>query len=154
MAASSEHSAPVVAHLKRKAPDAVVKVELDERAYVFPAGRQIMQLHFLAFRPHMITIEAVYAFNESKASPELIELPIDDARQLSRKLVESVYRAQPSQVVSRETTLTLATVANGYIIEFGSHERPTTLMLSTGCIWRVCNGLARVIDMISPIAAN
>lgn len=153
MAGMSDPS-PVLAHLKRKAPDAVVRVDLDERAYVFPAGRQVTQLQFLAFRPHMIAIEAVYAFNESRASPDLVELPIEDARQLSRKLVESVYRAQPSQVVSRETTLTLATVANGYIIEFGAHECPKTLMLSTGCIWRVCNGLARVIDMVLPIAAN
>lgn len=144
----------VVAHLKRKAPDAVVKVDLDERAFVFPAGRQVTQLQFLAYKPHMVAIEAVYAFNESRASPQLVELPIEDARQLSRKIVESVYRAQPSQVVSRDTTLTFSTVANGYIVEFGSHECPMTLMLSTGCIWRVCNGLARVIDMISPIAAN
>lgn len=153
MAATSD-PATVVAHLKRRAPDAVVKVDLDERAYVFPAGRQLLQLHFLAYRPHMIAIEAVYAFNESKASPQLIELPLDDARQLSRKLVESVYRAQASQVISRDTTLTLTTVANGYIIELGSHECPKTLMLSTGCIWRVCNGLARIVDFISPIAAN
>ena len=146
--------AQVVTHLKRKAPDAVVRVDLDERAYLFPAGRQVTQLQFLAFKPHMIAIEAVYAFNESRASPELVELPIEDARQFARKLVESVYRAQPSQVVSRDTTLTIATVANGYILEFGSHEVPKTLMLSTGCIWRVSNGLARVIDMSSPIAAN
>lgn len=152
--ATSNEPTPVIAHLKRRAPDAVVKVDLDERAFVFPAGRHVSQLQFLAYRPHMIAIEAVYSFNESKASPQLIELPIEDARQFCRKLVESVYRAQPSQVVSRETTLVLSTVANGYIIEFGSHECPLTLMLSTGCIWRVSQGLARVIDVISPIAAN
>ena len=39
--------AQVVTHLKRKAPDAVVRVDLDERAYLFPAGRQVTQLQFL-----------------------------------------------------------------------------------------------------------
>lgn len=136
------------------APDAVIKVDLDERAYVFPAGRHLLQLQFLVFRPHILRIEAVYSFNESKASPELLELSADDARALSRRLVESVYRAQSSQVVSRDTSLSLTVVANGYVLEFGPRENPTELMLSTGCIWRVCNALARAVDVMSPIASN
>lgn len=144
----------VLAQVKKASPDAIIKVDLDERAYLFPAGRQVLQLQFLAFRPHMVRIEAVYAFNQSKVSPELLALPVEDARELSRKLVESVYRAQSSQVATRDTSLTLTVVANGYILEFGPRENPSELMLSTGCIWRVCNGLARIVDIISPIASN
>jgi hypothetical protein len=136
------------------APDAVIRVDLDDRAYLFPAGRQVTQLQFMAYKPHMIRVEAVYAFNESRANPELFALPIEDARDLSRKLVDTVYRAQSSQIVSRETSLSVTVVANGYVLEFGARENPSVLMLSTGCIWRVCNGLTRAVDMISPIAAH
>lgn len=153
MSASSEiRTVPL--HAARTTPDAIFKVDLDERAYVFPAGRHVQQLQLLVFKPHMLRMEAVYSFNESKASPELFELPVEDARALSRRLVESVYRAQSSQIVSRNTSLSLTVVANGYIIEFGPRESPTELMLSTGCIWRVVNGLARAVDMLSPIASN
>lgn len=151
---SSGEIRAVPLHAGRTAPDAIFKVDLDERAYVFPAGRHVQQLQFLAFKPHMLRVEAVYSFNESKASPELLELSADDARALSRRLVESVYRAHSSQIVSRDTSLSLTVVANGYILEFGRRENPTELMLSTACIWRVCNGLARAVDVLSPIASN
>jgi hypothetical protein len=144
----------VLAQLQKSAPDAIIKVDLDDRAYVFPAARQLTQLQFLAFRPHLIRVEAVYAFNQSKAAPELFELPAEDARELSRRMVESVYRAQSSQIATRNASVSLTVVANGYILEFGPRENPTELMLSTGCIWRVCNGLARAVDMIAPIASN
>ena len=144
----------VLTQLQKSAPDAIIKVDLDDRAFVFPAGRQLTQLQFLAFRPHLVRVEAVYAFNHSKAGPELFELPAEDARDLSRRMVESVYRAQSSQIATRNTSVSLTVVANGYILEFGPRENPTELMLSTGCIWRVCNGLARAVDMIAPIASN
>ncbi len=135
-------------------PDAVIKVDLDERAFAFPQGKQVLQLHILAYRPHRIRIEATYAYNEARDGHELFELPTDDARELVRKLVESVYRAQSSQVVSRTTTLSIGVATNGYLLQFGDHESMRELFLSTACIWRVCNGLARAVDFISPIASN
>lgn len=154
MSVASGERRAVPLHAARTAPDAILKVDLDERAYVFPSGRHVQQLQFLVFKPHMLRIEAAYSFNESKASPELLELSAEDARALSRRMVESVYRAQSSQIVSRDTSLSLTVVANGYILEFGPRESPVELMLSTGCIWRVANGLARAVDILSPIASN
>lgn len=136
------------------APDAVIKVDLDERAYLFPQGKQVLQLHVLAYRPHMIRLEATFAFNEARASHELFELTADDARDLVRRLVEAVYRAQSGQVVSRTTTLSIAVVANGYIVQVGDHEQMRELFLSTSCIWRVCSGIARAVDFIAPIQSN
>jgi hypothetical protein len=136
------------------APDAVIKVDLDERAFAFPQAKQILQLHILVYRPQLVRIEATYAYNEARASHELFELPADDARELVRKLVETVYRATSSQVISRSTTLSINVVTNGYLLQMGDHEHIREIFLSTGCIWRVCNGLARAVDFISPIASN
>jgi hypothetical protein len=138
----------------RIAPDAIIKVDLDDRAFLFPGGKLIPQLHILAYRPHKVRFEALYAFNENKTSPELFELSAADARELSRRLVESVYRAQSCQLVSRDASLGITVVPNGYIIQFGPLENTRELMLSTGCIWRVCGGIARAVDFISPIASN
>jgi hypothetical protein len=138
----------------RSNADALVKIDLDERAYLFPEGKQLLQLHVIAYRGHKIRFEAVYAFNESRASPELFELPLDDAVLLLRRLVETVYRAQSSQIVTRSTSLAVTVVANGYLLQFGGLENSMELMLSTGCIWRVCGGLARALDTIAPSSSN
>jgi hypothetical protein len=136
------------------APDFVIKVDLDERAFAFPQAKQVSQLQILAYRPHAVRLEATFAYNQAKASHALFEMSAEDARDLVRKLVETVYRAQSSQVVSRSTTLSISVVTNGYLLQFGDHEGVQELFLSTGCIWRVCNGLARAVDFIAPIASN
>lgn len=139
---------------ERTIPDAVIKVDLDDRAFLFPSGKLVAQLHLIVHKPHKIRFEAHYAFNQSRASPELFELSAEDARELSRKLVETVYRAQSCQIISRETNLGVTVVANGYILQFGPLENTKELMLSTTCIWRVCGSIARAVDYISPIASN
>lgn len=136
------------------APDVVIKVDLDERAFAFPQAKQVAQLHVLAYRPHRIRIEATYAYNEARDSHEVFELSAEDARELVRKLVESVYRATSSQVVSRTATLSINVLTNGYLLQLGDHESMRELFLSTGCIWRVCNGIARAVDFVAPIASN
>lgn len=138
----------------RGLPDAVVKVELDERAFLFPETKLVTQLHLLVYKPHKVRFEAVYAFNESRASPELFELTAEDARQLAKKLVETVYRAQSSQIVSRETSLGITVTPNGYILQLGGVDAQKELTLSTGCIWRVCAAITRAVDFLSPIASH
>lgn len=80
---------PLVRDQTGTAPDAVLKVDLDERAFAFPQAKQVTQLHILAYRPHRIALEATYAYNESRDSHQLFELPAEDARELVRRLVET-----------------------------------------------------------------
>jgi hypothetical protein len=134
--------------------DAIVKVDLDDRAFLFPSPKQVTQLHLLLYRQHMLRLECAFAFNESRAPHGLFDIVADDAPEFSRRLVESVYRAQSSLIVTRHTNLSITVVANGYILQFGDTERPRELFLSTGCIWRVCGAIARGADFISPIKAN
>jgi hypothetical protein len=151
-ASVSRHAATAVAG--RNAVDGVVKIDLDERAFVFPQHKSMQQLQLHAIRPNTIRFEALYAFNQNRASPVLFALSSDDAAELARRLVEAVYRAQSSQVVSSTASLSITVVANGYILTHNDPSGPTELFLGSGCIWRVCGGIARAVDFLSPIASN
>jgi hypothetical protein len=130
-----------------------VKVELDERAYLFPAGKSIIQLVFGA-ENRIIHIEAVYPFNQSRTPPRLLSLELDDARDLARRLVEAVHTARTQLVISNGVRIAINVVANGYHLQIGDMNQSTDVFLGTSCIWRVCQGLLRIIDFVSPVESN
>jgi hypothetical protein len=130
-----------------------VKVELDDRAFLFPAGKAVMQLIFYA-DGRTIHIEAIYPFNQSRTPPRLVSLDLDDARELGRKLVEAVHMARTQLVVSPGVRIAINVMANGYHIQIGDMNQSTDLFLGTGSIWRVCQGLLRIIDFIAPVESN
>ena len=138
----------------QNAPNAIIKVDLDERAFLFPANKLLTQLQILVSKPDRIKFEGTFAFNSSRANPELFELSSDETRDFSRKLVDTVYRAQPSTLVAATTSLTVNPLPNGYVFQFGSLEHPGELYLSTNCIWRVCGAIARAADFVAPISSN
>ena len=134
-------------------PDYSVKVELDDRAFLFPAGKSVMQLVFVA-DGRTVHIEAIYPFNQSRTPPRLISLDIDDARDLGRRMVEAVHQARTQLVISEGVRIAINVIANGYHIQIGDMNNSTDLFLGTGSIWRVCQGLLRVIDNMAPVESN
>src|SRR5712675_1166913 len=72
-----------VADLK---PKFEVKVDLDDRAFLFPAGKSVSQLLFLS-DGRKIYVEAVFPFNQSHTPPRLVSLDLEDAKELGRRLV-------------------------------------------------------------------
>ena len=52
-------------------PKFEVKVDLDERSFLFPAGKSVSQLLFLS-DGRTIFVEAVYPFNQSRTPPRLV----------------------------------------------------------------------------------
>jgi hypothetical protein len=50
--------------------------------------------------------------------------------------------------------ITIDVLANGYRLQFGDLHKPLELMLGTACIWRVCQGFLRVVDVISPVESH
>ncbi|MBF0310497.1 MAG: hypothetical protein HQL56_13305 [Magnetococcales bacterium] len=127
-----------------------VSVDLDERAFLFPEGKLMNQLRFAALANGEVQIDAVYAFNASRSTPELVRLSLDDARELAKRLVEGVYRAQTQHIASDSTRITLFVIANGYMIQIGDMNNAQEIFLSTSVIWRVCQALLRVVDMLTP----
>jgi len=138
--------------LKTK-PDLIVKVDLDERAFLFPAGKMVSQIAF-ATDGRMVQLDAVYPFNEARTPPRLLSLSIDDATELARRLVDAVYQARTQLAMSDGMRIAINVIANGYHLQIGDMTDPTDLYLSTGCIWRVCQALLRVTDYIRPVEAN
>jgi hypothetical protein len=140
----------LVANLKAKHE---IKVDLDDRAFLFPAGKGLAQLVFLS-DGQRVYVEAAYHFNQSRTPPRLLVLDLEDAKELGRRLVEAVHHARTQLVITASVRITINVAANGYHLQIGDMNDALELFLSTGCIWRVCQGLLRIVDMISPVEAN
>jgi hypothetical protein len=134
-------------------PEYTVRVDLDDRAFLFPAGKSIAQIAF-ATDGRLIHMEAVYPFNETHTPPRILTLGLEDARDLARRMIDAVYQARTQLAVSDGMRIAINVIANGYHLQIGDMSEPTDLYLSTGCIWRVCQGLLRAIDRIAPVEAN
>ena len=140
----------IVAEFK---PKYEVKVDLDERAYLFPAGKSVSQLLFLS-DGRAIFVEAVYPFNQSHTPPRLVSFDLTDAREFGRRLIEAVHCARNQLVVTNGIRISINVIANGYHLQFGDMNNATELFLGTNCIWRVCQGLLRIADLIAPVESN
>jgi hypothetical protein len=60
-------------------PEYVIKVDLDDRTFLFPAGKMIAQIAF-ATEGRLIHLEAVYLFNETRTPPRILTLGFEDAK--------------------------------------------------------------------------
>jgi hypothetical protein len=147
---STQPTPRLVATLK---PKFEVKVDLDDRAFLFPAGKSLAQLIFLS-DGQKIYAEAAYHFNQSRTPPRLLTLDLEDAKELARRLVEAVHTARTQLAITAGLRITINVVANGYHLQIGDMSDARELFLGTGSIWRVCHGLLRVIDFIAPVESN
>jgi len=134
-------------------PKHEVKVDLDDRAFLFPAGKAIAQLLLLS-DGRRIFVEAIYPFNQTRTPPRLLTLNIEDARELGRGLIQAVHYARTQLVVTEGLRASINVVANGYHLQFGDMNQATEVFLSTACIWRVCQGLLRIVDLTAPVESN
>jgi hypothetical protein len=94
-------------------PEYVIKIDLDDRAFLFPAGKSVAQIAF-ATEGRMIHLEAVYPFNETHTPPRLLTLGLDDAKDLARRLIDAVYQARTQLAMSDGMRIAINVVANGY----------------------------------------
>jgi hypothetical protein len=130
-----------------------VEVDLDERAYLFPAGKPMTRLIFAA-EGRTIEIDGIFPFNESRTPARIAALDISDARELGRRLVDAVYQARTQHLISDSARIAITVLANGYHVQFGDLNHSIDIFLGLGCIWRVCQGLLRAVDKIAPNEAN
>jgi hypothetical protein len=144
---------PVPRLVSELKPKHEVRVDLDDRAFLFPAGKSVNQLLFLS-DGNMIYVEAIYPFNQSHTPPRLLSLEREDAKELARKFIEAVYHARTQLVATAGIRITINVVPNGYHLQIGDMNNATELFLSTNCIWRVCQALLRIGDLIAPSESN
>jgi hypothetical protein len=140
----------LVADLK---PLVEIRVDLDDRAFLFPAGKSVSQVS-LCSDGRLIHIEAVYPFNQSRTAPRILTMSREDAAEFAKRLIEAVYYARPQLVIGSSLKATITVAANGYHFQFGDLNTATELFLGTASIWRFCQSLLRIVDLISPVEAN
>jgi hypothetical protein len=130
-----------------------VEIDLDERAYLFPAGKPLTRL-ILGAEGRTVAIDGIFPFNEARTRARILALDIVDAKDLARRLVDAVYQARTQHVVSDGVRIAITVMTNGYQLQIGDVNRSTDVFLGFGCIWRVIQGLLRAVDYIAPIEAN
>src|SRR5215216_5598294 len=92
-------------------PKFEVKVDLDDRSFLFPAGKSLAQLVFLS-DGKLVFVEAVYPFNQSRTPPRIMTLEFDDAKEFGRGLIQAVHYARTQLVVTTGVRITISVVAN------------------------------------------
>ncbi len=135
------------------APSHAVHVDLDERSFLFPAGKNLTRLVFSA-QGQLIHLDAIYGYNQSRTPPRILTLSLPDAQELARLLVETVFLARTQHAITDTMRITLEVMPNGYRWQIGDINRAVELYLGAACIWRVCQGLLRIIDFIAPVEAH
>ena len=134
-------------------PKYEVKIDLDERSFLFPAGKSVSQLLLLS-DGRAVFIEAVYPFNQSHTPPRLLSLDLEDTREFARRLIDAVHGARNQLVATTGIRISINVIPNGYHLQFGDMNNSVELYLGTSCIWRVCQGLLRIADLIAPVESN
>ncbi|MGL4727164.1 MAG: hypothetical protein ACRCWO_00265 [Bosea sp. (in: a-proteobacteria)] len=123
-----------------------VKIELDERAFLFPEGKPVTHMVIVCQGMSAFHLDAVFAFNRSRDNARFATLTLPQMREFTRELLGAVYAAKPTFVLDGGLKLTITVVLNGYICEFVTGDDKRELFLGTGCIWRVIKSLMAVVD--------
>jgi hypothetical protein len=130
-----------------------IPVDLDERAFLFPAGKPLTRIVFQPL-PRHVAVEAVFAFNATRTAPRLFTLELDDARLLARTLVDAVFLARTQHAISETMRITVEVLTNGYRLQVGGADEGMALYFGTASVWRVCQALLRAVDAIAPVESN
>ena len=146
-------SAPAPEAAPHPAP-AVYKIELDERALLFPDGKICNHALISYEPPGTISLDCVFQFNKTHQSPRVASFTLDEAREFAKELVNAVYRARTSFVLTETLKININVITNGYQIEISRWNQTVELFLSTGVIWRFIKGLLLVLDDASPVRSN
>jgi hypothetical protein len=75
--------------------DTIFKVELDDRCFLFPDGKQLAHLLVSAPRTGGITFDAVYGFNKTRLPSHILHLELSEAKQFVREFIDAIYAAKP-----------------------------------------------------------
>ena len=132
----------------------LIKIELDERCFVFPDGKVASHLMITREANDRLCFDAVFTFNCTRLPTRLLHLSLEELTLFARELLDSVYAAKSGFVLRDTLKISIIVVANGYRVEFQRAEMKTEIYLSTGAIWRVLRGLLAAVDESSPVASH
>ena len=130
-----------------------VKVELDERCFLFPDGKVVRHV-VIAGERNSVTIDAVFDFNETRRSPRIIELSLADAAGFARELANAAYYAKTSFFLSDGLQASINIAQHGCLIEFLKFDARVEFMVTVPATWRLIKGLLSAIDARAPTVSH
>lgn len=131
-----------------------IVVELDDRAFLFPAGIGISHLNLASLSGRRIAIEAVPGFNAARHDPRVATLSFEDAHDLARKIIDAFYQGRTQHVLSEAIKVAIIFNPNGFLVQFQRDNETLDLFVTAGALMRLAQGLLRVLDDIAPVAAH
>ncbi len=130
-------------------PIYTVNVEADDRTVLFPAGKFLSHLLVHAWSDERVQLDAVFTFNQAKEPALLAELDIEEARDLSRAIVDAVFQGRTQHVITPpETRLGVVFNPNGFTLVFGEGDAARDLFIASPAILRVAQAMLRAVDAL------
>lgn len=129
-----------------------VRVDLNERCFLFPAGKGVSHLVLAAGPDGFIDVRAVFAYNLSRADSTIDRFSLDEARMVARGMVEGIYQARTQTVFLTGRRLGLVCNTNGFVII--GHDDAYELFISGQIMISVAQALLRAVDKVAPIEAH
>jgi hypothetical protein len=135
-------------------PDAMFKVELDERSFLFPTAKIVTGLQFMVYRGDKLRLDLTFPFNVSRTPVEFLELKPSAVPEFTKKIVDAVYRTSSFLYISDRQNLAFSTHANGFVLQVGDFASHRELFISLACVWRICGGFCRASDYLATPEAH
>jgi hypothetical protein len=132
----------------------VIRIELDERCFLFPDGKLLTHLMLVREDKDTIGFEAVFPFNATRLPARFLSLSRDEARLFAKEMIEVVYAARSGLMLHDSLKISIIVAPNGYRVDYQRAEMRVETFLSTGVIWRVIKGILQAVDEASPVVSH
>lgn len=135
----------------------VINVEVDDRTVLFPDGKFLSHIALSeedAAGDGAVRLEGVFLFNESRLGPEIATLPVEDARELARSILDAVFQGRTQHVLSETAKVAVVFNPNGFVLRFGEGDALRELFIGSPAIIRLAQGILRMADRLSALPAH
>lgn len=135
----------------------VINVEVDDRTVLFPDGKFLSHIALSeedAAGDGAVRLEGVFLFNESRLGPEIATLPVEDARELARSVLDAVFQGRTQHVLSETAKVAVVFNPNGFVLRFGEGDALRELFIGSPAVIRLAQGILRMADRLSAMPAH
>lgn len=132
----------------------VINVEVDDRTVLFPDGKFLSHIALhneTNSNEELLRLEGVFLFNESRLEPEIVSLPVEDAREFGRSILDAVFQGRTQHVLSECSKIAVVFNPNGFVLRFGEGNALRELFIGSPAIVRLAQGVLRMADRMSAL---
>ncbi|KAA5606973.1 hypothetical protein F1188_03415 [Roseospira marina] len=130
-----------------------VRVDLNERCFLFPTGKGVLHLVLSArAEPPTLEMRAVFGFNQTRADGTVDRFTLVEAHTLARAMIEGVYQARTQTVFLEGRRVALVCHTNGFVMV--GPDECYELFLSGQTLITVAQGILRAVDKVARTEAH